>query len=45
MKLWLRGAKQIVQVVGHGESYLTGDGMKKLAILESDQGLSIIVNE
>jgi len=45
MKLWLRGAKQIVQVVRHGEPYLTGNGMKNLAVLESDQGLSIIINE
>ena len=33
------------QVVANGEQFLTGDGMKKLAILESDQGLSIIVDE
>jgi hypothetical protein len=45
MKLLLRGAKQIVQVVDNGQQFLTGDALKHLAILNSDEGLSIVVNE
>ena len=49
MKLWLKGAKQIVQVVDKGQAFLTGEAMKRLAVLEAaddedDQGLSIIVD-
>ena len=46
MKLWLKGAKQIVQVVDKGQGFLTGEAMKRLAVLEDekDQGLSIIVD-
>lgn len=50
MKLWLKGAKQIVQIVDNGQQFLTGEAMKKLAILEAAEedtsaGLSIIVDE
>jgi len=47
MKLWLKGAKQIVQVVKNGELYLTGDSMKSLAVLEAPdgEGLSVIVDD
>jgi hypothetical protein len=51
MKLWLRGAQQIVQVVDNGQQFLTKDAMKRLAILEAARpeeaggGLSIIVDE
>lgn len=51
MKLWLKGAKQIVQIVDNGQQFLTGEAMKKLAILEAkandtaaSTGLSIIVD-
>ena len=46
MKLWLKGAKQIVQVVNNGQRFLTGDSMKSLAVLEDPcgQGLSIVVD-
>ena len=46
MKLWLKGAKQIVQVVNNGQLYLTKEDMKSLAIMEADdEGLSIIIDE
>ncbi len=48
MKLWLKGAKQILQVVSDGREFLTGEAMRKLAILEADgaeRGLSIIIDE
>ena len=44
MKLWLKGAKQIVQVVDKGQPFLTGEAMKRLALLEDEDGLSIIVD-
>ena len=50
MKLWLKGAKQIVQVVDKGQAFLTGEAMKRLAVLEANEddneggGLSIIVD-
>ena len=48
MALWLRGAKQIVQVTANGELFLRGDAMKKLAVIESknnEEGLSLIVDK
>jgi len=48
MKLCLKGAKQIVQVVDNGRQFLTGDAMKRLAIMEAVEaasGLSIVVDE
>ena len=45
MKLLLRGAAQIVQVVNNGQQCLPGDSMKKLAILENSSGLSIVVDK
>ena len=46
MKLWLKGAKQIVQVVNKGQLCLTKEDMKSLAIMEADdEGLSIIIDE
>ena len=48
MKLWLKGAKQIVQVVSNGEKFLTKNDMKNLAIIEAENdrnGLSIIVDD
>ena len=46
MKLWLKGAKQIVQVVSNGQLCLTKEDMKSLAIMEAnDEGLSIIIDE
>ena len=47
MKLWLKGAKQIVQVVKNGELYLTRDSMKSLAVLQAPdgEGLSVIVDD
>lgn len=49
MKLWLKGAKQIVQVVDNGQQFLTKEAMKSLAVLEAAEaeegGFSIIVDE
>ena len=48
MKLCLKGAKQIVQVVDNGRRFLTGEAMKRLAIMEAVEaasGLSIVVDE
>ena len=45
MKLLLRGAKQVVQVVSNGDLFLTGDRMKKVAVINSDRGLSIVVDK
>ena len=49
MKLCLKGARQIVQVVDNGRQFLTGDAMKRLAILEAakdgESGFSIVVDE
>ena len=51
MKVWLKGAKQIVQVVDNGRQFLTRDAMKRLAIMEAakddgeDAGFSIVVDE
>ena len=52
MKLCLKGARQIVQVVDNGRQFLTGDAMKRLAIMEAanndeakDTGFSIVVDE
>ena len=45
MKLLLRGAKQIVQVVANGEKFLTGNEMKKVAVINSEAGLSIVINK
>ena len=54
MKLCLKGARQIVQVVDDGRQFLTGEAMKKLAIMEAakddseagkDTGFSIVVDE
>jgi|FrelakmetLWP11LW_1041352.scaffolds.fasta_scaffold547189_1 hypothetical protein len=45
MKLLIRGAKQIVQVVSNGDQFLTGVQMKKLATIQSEEGLSIVVDK
>ncbi|ELU03653.1 hypothetical protein CAPTEDRAFT_166960 [Capitella teleta] len=46
-RLWIHSAKQIVQVVSNGERVLTGNAMKNVSTLESDdvnKGYSIIVD-
>lgn len=46
MKLLLKGARQIVQVVDNGQLYLKGAAMRNLAVLEAaeTEGLSIVVD-
>ena len=52
MKLLLKGARQILQVVDDGRPFLAGEAMKKIAILEAasdgslqNNGLSIVVDK
>lgn len=44
--LRIRHAKQVVLVCNNGERILTGDSMKKLAIVEGtkDRGVSVVVD-
>jgi hypothetical protein len=46
MKVLLKGARQIVQVVNGGEKFLTGGNMKNISIMESaTTGLSLIIDK
>ncbi len=49
MRLWVKGASQVVRVVANGEPFLAGTAQKDchLAIIEQQDGIgvSIVVDE